>query len=194
METRLKPRTAHILAFAMCAIAITVSPLARADALDDIIKAKVIRVAVPVDYPPFGSVGSDMQPMGLDIDMANLIGRELGVKTELVGVSSANRIPYLQSKKVELVISTLGKTAEREKVIDFSTQYAPFFMGVFGAKNVAITKPDELAGKTVAATRGALEEQELSKVVPASTTIKRFEDNNATVAAYVSGQVTARRT
>ena len=60
---------------------------------------------------------------------------------------------------------------------------------MFGARAVAVTKPDELTGKTVGATRGALEEQELSKLAPASTTIKRYEDNNATVAAYVSGQV-----
>jgi polar amino acid transport system substrate-binding protein len=106
-----------------------------------------------------------------------------------VAVSSANRIPYLQTKKVDLVISTLGKNAEREKVIDFSTAYAPFFQGVFAPKDVKVSGPGDLAGKTVGATRGAMEEQELSKMVPASTTIKRFEDNNATIAAFLAGQV-----
>lgn len=42
-----------------------------ADALDDIVARKTIRVAVPTDYPPFGSVGADMQPRGMDIDIAN---------------------------------------------------------------------------------------------------------------------------
>ena len=46
-------------------------------------------------------------------------------------VTSANRIPYLQTNKVDLVISSLGKNAERETVIDFSNAYAPFFNGVF---------------------------------------------------------------
>ncbi len=172
-------------AVALCAF----TGAASAEALDDILAAKVIRIAVPTDYPPFGSIGTDMQPQGLDIDMARLIGKELGVRTELVAVSSANRIPYLQSKKVDLVISTLGKNPDREKAIDFSAAYAPFFMGVFGVKGAAVTKPEELSGKTVGATRGALEEQELSKIAPSDITIKRYEDNNATVAAYVSGQV-----
>ncbi len=185
----MKPAFASLFALMLGAAAIANASSARAEALDDILAAKVIKIAVPTDYPPFGAIGSDMQPQGLDIDMAKLIGKELGVKTELVAVSSANRIPYLQSKKVDLVISTLGKNPDREKVIDFSAAYAPFFMGVFGARDVAVTKPDELMGKTVGATRGALEEQELSKLAPASTTIKRYEDNNATVAAYVSGQV-----
>lgn len=162
---------------------------AKADALDDIMKAKVIKIAVPQDFAPFGSAGPDLKPQGYDIDMANLIGKELGVKVEIIPVTSANRIPYLQTKKADLVISSLGKNAEREKVIDFSTAYAPFFSGVYGTKAVAVTKIEDLAGKTIGATRGAIEEQEISKMAPSSATIKRYEDNNATISAFISGQV-----
>ncbi len=162
---------------------------AKADALDDIMKAKVIKVAVPQDFAPFGSAGSDLKPQGYDIDMANLIGKELGVKVEIIPVTSANRIPYLQTRKADLVISSLGKNAEREKVIDFSAAYAPFFSGVYGTKAIAVTKMEDLAGKTIGATRGAIEEQEVSKMAPATATIKRYEDNNATISAFISGQV-----
>ena len=162
---------------------------AAADALDDIMKRNVIKIAVPQDFAPFGSAGPDLKPIGYDIDMANLIGRELGVKVELVPVNSANRIPYLQTRKVDLVISSLGKNPDREKVIDFSKAYAPFFQGVFGLKEAKIEKPEDLAGKTVGSTRGAIEEQEITKLAPSSTTIKRYEDNNATIAAFLSGQV-----
>jgi polar amino acid transport system substrate-binding protein len=144
---------------------------------------------VPTDYPPYGFVGTDLQPQGLDIDMARYVAGKLGVKAELVPVTSANRIPYLQTKKADLVISTLGKNPEREKVIDFSVAYAPFFSGVFGTKDIKVASADDLKGKTIGATRGAIEEQELTKLAPADTTIKRFEDNNATIAAFVSGQV-----
>lgn len=70
-------------------------------------------------------MGTDLKPVGYDIDVANLIAKGLGVKAELVPVTSANRIPYLQTKKVDLVISSLGKNPDREKVIDFSVAYAP---------------------------------------------------------------------
>ena len=174
-------------AFAL-ATAVQVTPV-HADALDSIMAAKVIKVAVPQDFAPFGSAGLDLKPQGYDIDMANLIGKALGVKVEIIAVTSANRIPYLQTKKADIVISSLGKNAEREKVIDFSVAYAPFFSGVFGTKDIKVASADELKGKTVGATRGAIEEQELTKLAPADTTIKRFEDNNATIAAFVSGQV-----
>jgi polar amino acid transport system substrate-binding protein len=185
------PRSAA-LAAAFLGITLTATapaPAARADALDDIMKAKVIKIAVPQDFAPFGSAGPDLKPQGYDIDMANLIGRALGVKVDIIPVTSANRIPYLQTKKADLIISSLGKNPEREKVIDFSIAYAPFFSGVYGTKAIAVAKVEDLAGKTVGATRGAIEEQEISKTVPPTATVKRYEDNNATISAFISGQV-----
>ena len=158
-------------------------------ALDEVLARKQINIAIPTDFPPYGFVGTDLKPQGLDIDMAHYIGAKLGVKVELVPVTSANRIPYLQTKKADLVISTLGKNAEREKVIDFTAAYSPFFQAVFAAKSLPVKAWGDLAGKSVGVTRGAIEDMELSKLAPAGTDIKRFEDNNATVSAFVSGQV-----
>jgi polar amino acid transport system substrate-binding protein len=172
------------------ALPLLIAPLAgQADALEDIMKSGTLKVAVPQDFPPFGSVTSDLKPVGYDIDVANLIGKKLGVKVELVAVTSANRIPYLQTKKVDLVISSLGKNPDREKVIDFSEAYAPFFNGVFGTADVKVTKVEDLAGMTVGVTRGAVEDLELTKIAPPTAAIKRYEDNNGTISAFLSGQV-----
>ena len=159
------------------------------DALDNVLKARKITIAIPTDFPPYGMVGTDLKPQGLDIDMANYIAAKLGVAIELTPVTSANRIPYLQTKKADLVISTLGKNPDREKVIDFTAAYSPFFQAVFGAKSLNVKSFADLAGKSISVTRGAIEDQELTKVAPAGADIKRFEDNNATVSAFVSGQV-----
>ncbi|RQW62585.1 transporter substrate-binding domain-containing protein [Vibrio viridaestus] len=162
---------------------------ASANQLDTIKERGVLKVAVPQDFPPFGSVGTDMQPQGYDIDMAKYLAKEMNVKVELVPVTSANRIPYLQTKKVDLVISSMGKNAEREKAIDFSEAYAPFFLGVFGTEDEKVSKPEDLADKTVGVTRGSVEDIELSKLAPKSAEIKRFEDNNATLSSFLSGQM-----
>lgn len=162
---------------------------AQADQLDDIQSRGVLKVAVPQDFPPFGSVGTDLQPQGYDIDMAKYLADELKVKLELVPVTSANRIPYLQTNKVDLVISSMGKNPEREKAIDFTEAYAPFYLGVFGSEDQAVASAADLSGKAVGVTRGSVEDIELSKLVSAETTIKRFEDNNATLSSYLSGQI-----
>jgi polar amino acid transport system substrate-binding protein len=179
----------HLLAASVGLALFGTTGLASAqNALANVESSKLIKIAIPTDFPPYGFVGVDLQPQGLDVDMARYIATKMGVKIELVPVTSANRIPYLQSKKADLVISTLGKNPEREKVIDFTAAYSPFFQGIFAPKSMAIKGLPDLAGKSVAVTRGAIEDQELTKLAPAGTDIKRFEDNNATVSAFVSGQ------
>ncbi|MDM0005691.1 transporter substrate-binding domain-containing protein [Variovorax sp. J22G73] len=158
-------------------------------ALDAITKSKTIKIAVPTDFLPYGSVGTDMTPQGLDVDVARLVAAKLGAKAELLPVTTANRIPYLQTRKADLVISTLGRNPEREKVIDFTVAYSPFFIAVFGPKAMAVKTPAELAGKSISVTRGSVDDAELTKVAPPSTELRRFEDNNATISAFVAGQV-----
>ena len=167
---------------------LAVLPANAQNALDNILKSKEIRIAIPTDFPPYGFVGTDLKPQGLDIDMANYIAGKLGAKVELLPVTTANRIPYLQTKKADLVISTLGKNPEREMVIDFTSAYSPFFIAVFGPKAMAIKVPADIAAKSIAVTRGSVDDAELTKVAPASAEVRRFEDNNSTVSAFVAGQ------
>jgi polar amino acid transport system substrate-binding protein len=163
-------------------------PVQAADALDRIIKAGVVRIAVPGNFPPFGDTGADTKLEGYDIDTAALIADALGVKLDLVPVSSGDRIPYLTGGKVDLVISSLGKDAERAKLIDFSAAYAPFFSAVFGPERTQVSKTEDLAGKTIAVTRDTIEDAELTKLAPVTATIKRYPDNAATEVAYMSSE------
>ncbi|MES2942776.1 MAG: transporter substrate-binding domain-containing protein [Pseudomonadota bacterium] len=157
--------------------------------LDTILKNKKITIGVPPDFAPYGSMGSDFKIQGLDVDVANYIGAKLGVTVDLIPVSSGNRIPYLLSKKASLVIATLGKNPDREKQIDFAAAYSPFFQAVFGPKTLNIKSFTDLSGKTIAVTRGSVEDQELNKVIPPNTDVRRFDDNFKTVAAFNAGQI-----
>jgi len=185
-EVRMKKGLFALLAGGLL---LTSTASALADQLQDIEKRGVIRIAVPQDFPPFGSVGTDLQPQGYDIDMAKYLAKQMKFKLQLVPVTSANRVPYLQTDKVDLVISSLGKNPEREKVIDFSRAYAPFFLGVFGPKDGTLKDAAELSGKSIGVTRGAVEDMVLTSVAPKEAEVKRYEDNNTTLSAYLSGQV-----
>ncbi|WP_338561394.1 transporter substrate-binding domain-containing protein [Erwinia sp. E_sp_B04_7] len=178
-----------LLAMAGAVLMLSQVTHAMADQLQNIEKRGVLRVAVPQDFPPFGSVGTDLQPQGYDIDMAKYLAKQMKLKLQLVPVTSANRVPYLQTDKVDLVISSLGKNPEREKVIAFSRAYAPFFLGVFGPKDVQLKDAAALSGKSIGVTRGAVEDMVLSDVAPKDAQLKRYEDNNTTLSAYLSGQV-----
>ncbi|WP_108261684.1 transporter substrate-binding domain-containing protein [Mangrovicoccus ximenensis] len=184
-------KRSFLAAVLAAATALSAAPMAMADALESIKEAGILRVAVPQDFPPFGSVGTDMKPQGYDIDMARLIATKLNVDLALVPVTSANRIPFLQTGKVDLVISSMGKNPERDAVIDFSDAYAPFYNGVFGPEELEVADASDLSGKTVGVTRGSIEDLELTKIAPDDATLKRYEDNNGTISAFLSGQVDA---
>lgn len=183
----MKRRSTLLACMALLSSLLAFPAVAADDALSKILSRKTIRVAVPTDYPPYGFVGTDMAPKGYDIEMANIIATKLGVKLELIPVTGPNRIAYLQTQKADLTISSLGKTPEREKVIDYSVAYAPFFDAIFGSKEVQAKSFGELTGKTISVTRGSMQDEELQRLAPAAV-VKRFEDNNSTLAAFLSGQ------
>lgn len=162
---------------------------AYADQLQDILDKGTVKIGVPENFPPFGSVGKDFKHEGYDVDVANLVAKDLGVKLELIPITSKQRIPYLSSGKVDLVISSMGANPSRAKSIWFSSAYAPFFSGAFASKDLAISSPGDLAGKTIGVTGGTIEDLELSKVLPKSAKLTRFGDNAATISAYVAKQV-----
>lgn len=162
---------------------------ASADQLNDILKSGEVKIGVPENFPPFGSVGKDFKHEGYDVDVAELVAKDLGVKLKLVPITSKQRIPYLSSGKVDLVISSMGANPTRAKSIWFSSAYAPFFSGAFASKSISISSPADLVGKKIGVTGGTIEDLELSKNLPEGADLKRFGDNAATISAYVSKQV-----
>ncbi|MEM6546596.1 MAG: transporter substrate-binding domain-containing protein [Pseudomonadota bacterium] len=161
---------------------------AKAD-LADILSAGTVKIAVPENFPPFGSLGPEGEHEGYDVDVAELIAEDLGVELEIVPVTSDQRIPFLETDRVDLVISSMGANPQRAKSIWFSSAYAPFFSGAFAASDKAISSTADLAGMKVGLTGGTLEDLELTKTAPDSADIIRFGDNAATLEAFKSGQV-----
>ncbi|NTS33021.1 transporter substrate-binding domain-containing protein [Phyllobacterium sp. BT25] len=160
---------------------------AKADAVDDITKAGVVNIGVFADFPPFSSASADMSLKGYDMDVAQAIADALKVKLNAVAVTGQNRIPYLTEHRVDLLMS-VGYSKEREQVIDFAAAYAPYYIAVIGPKAVEVKDKDGLAGKTIAVNRGTLEDTSLTKAAPASADIKRFDNYNAVIQAFISGQ------
>lgn len=157
--------------------------------LAEILAEGTVKIAIPESFAPFGALGASGEYEGYDVDVAKLIAADLGVELELVPVTSNQRIPFLETDRVDLVIATMGANPERAKSIWFSSAYAPFFSGVFAASDKSIAGVADLAGMSVGLTGGTLEDLELTKIAPETTEIIRFGDNAATRAAFESDQV-----
>jgi polar amino acid transport system substrate-binding protein len=161
---------------------------AQADTLQNVTTAGVLKIGVFQDYPPFGSVGTDMKPRGFDIDFAEVLGKSLGVRVELMPVTGANRIAYLTDHKLDMLMS-VGQTPAREKILDFSVPYAPYYIAVYGPPTLTVKDPAGLAGKRISTAGGTNEDMSLVKVAPPEAVIKRFDDQSGAISAYFAGQV-----
>ena len=166
-----------------------VASVATAQTVEDIKSAGTVKIGMLVDFPPFGIMNTNNQPDGYDADVAKLLGEEWGVKVQIVPVTGPNRIPYLQSNQVDLLVASLGITEERAKSVDFSTPYAGISIGVFGATDIAVAKPEDLSGKSIGVARASTQDTAVTKIAPKDAKIQRFDDDSSAVQALLSGQV-----
>lgn len=164
--------------------------LAWSDTLDTIKQRKKILIAVDIGAPPYGFLDTQAKQAGSDIEAANLLAKDLGVELEIIPVTGPNRVPFLLTKKADLVMASFSITDERKKVIDFSEPYGVVPIVVAGPKAVALKGFSDLAGKNVAVTRGTTSDQELSRGTKevANVTVVRYEDDATTNTAVATGQ------
>jgi polar amino acid transport system substrate-binding protein len=180
-------KTHTLLVIAASALLALGAATARADGLADIQKTGALKVGVFEDFPPFSSVSADMSLKGYDIDVANLLADALKVKVDLVGVTGQNRIPYLTGHRVDVLMS-VGKSAEREKVIAFTQAYAPYYIAVIGPHAMSVAAAADLADKSIGVVRGTLDDTSLTSAAPKTADIRRFDNYNAVIQAFLSGQ------
>src|SRR5882757_3305817 len=160
---------------------------AKADAFEDILKKGVVRIATPLDVPPMGLQNAKREAEGFDIELAGMVAKALGVKLEMQQVTGANRIPFLLTDKVDIVISVMGLTPERAKQIMFTSPYADTHLAVFGPKSANVKSADQVGSLKIAAAKGTTQELALSAMNPKAS-IMRTEDDATAAAAYLSGQ------
>jgi len=160
---------------------------AKADAMADILKKGVVRIAIPLDVPPFGSVNQERKAEGFDLDMAEMVAKALGVKLEVQQVTGANRIPFLLTDKVDIVISVMGLTPERARQVMFTAPYADTNLAVFGPKSANVKAASELGNLRVVAAKGTTQELGLTAMNPRAN-IMRTEDDATAATAYITGQ------
>lgn len=91
--------------------------------LQEIKEDGTINIGVFSDKNPFGYVDENGTYQGYDVYFANRIGEDLGVDVNFVSTEAANRIEYLQTGKVDLILANFTVTDERKEEVDFALPY-----------------------------------------------------------------------
>jgi len=148
-------------------------------------------VGTLVDFPPFGILDRQGKPDGYDSDLARLIAKHMGVTLEIVPVSGPNRIPYLLTNKVDMLVAALGITPERAKQVSFSDPSATVDQVLYARKESKINGIEDLLKFKVGVARASAQDITLTRISPQGTVIQRFEDDPSTLQALLSKQVDA---
>lgn len=126
---------------------------------EEIKESGVIRMAIQPTYPPFESIADDGETLvGLDPDLANAMGDVLGVHVEFVHTSFDAIIPALVANKVDMAMSSIGDTKEREKTVDFATYYWNGTLILVKKGNPEEIVADRACGVRIGVIRGSLQQ------------------------------------
>ena len=111
--------------------------------LDEIKESGTINIGVFSDKNPFGYVDENGEYQGYDVYFARRLGEDLGVKVNFVSTEAANRIEYLQTGKVDLILANFTVTEERAQEVDFALPYMNVALGVISPESNVITTLDD---------------------------------------------------
>jgi polar amino acid transport system substrate-binding protein len=158
---------------------------------EDLINRGTVNVGIIMDSPPYGYLDANQQPLGFDVGVAQLLAKYMGVELNIVPLVGANRIPFLQTGKVDLIVAALGITPERSLQVAYSAPYMLVDNVVFAPKDLKAESVQDLYGKRVAVVRGSAQDTILTRDLEGHAELMRFDENPSLIQAMLTGQVDA---
>lgn len=134
--------TAGVLALSACGSSSKQAGKNNFRTLDEIKKSGTINIGVFSDKHPFGYVDENGEYQGYDIYFGNRLAEDLGVKINYVSTEAANRVEYLETGKVDIILANFTVTPERAEAVDFALPYMNVGLGVISSEKDAVTSLD----------------------------------------------------
>lgn len=163
---------------------------AKARTLEEIKENGTIRIGVFSDKNPFGYVDSNGEVQGYDVYFAKRIAKDLlGSEdaVEFVYVEAANRVEYLQSGKVDIILANFTVTEERAEKVDFALPYMKVALGIVSPDKTLITDVDQLKDKTLIVVKGTTAETYFGENHPEIKLLK-FDEYQEAYDALLDGR------
>lgn len=158
--------------------------------LQEIIKRGTVKIADCLSFAPFGYKDASGNPVGYDVDIANEIAKQLGVKLDLQDTTSVDRIPKLKTNKVDIVICNFTANTTRAKEISFTDPYVVAGELLLVKKGSPIKGVSDLDGKKVAVVKGSTNAEIIKKANPGAQP-QEYDTSADAVTAVKAGQADA---
>ena len=154
----------------------------------EIKRSGTIKVATEGAFPPFNLM-KGKQPTGFEVDLANALAQQLGLKVQWTVQPFDSLLIGLNQDRYDFVIASHGITPERQKAVDFSNPH-------YCTGGAVVTRPGgpltarALAGKSVAVQVGTTYLANVRRV-PGIGEVKTFPKSSDAQAALMAGRVDA---
>jgi glutamate transport system substrate-binding protein len=163
--------------------------------MDQIVQRGKITIGVKYDVPLFGLLDPATNRLdGFDVALGKAIATELGLREnqiEFTEAISANRIPYLQEDRADVIISTMTINAMRKEQIEFSRPYYLAGQSILVQRsNTNINGINDLNGKRVCSAQGSTSEQNIAQMAPQAQLLS-LQTYSACVQSMQDGRVDA---
>ena len=155
--------------------------------LDEIKESGKIVIGLFSDKKPFGYVDENGEYQGYDVYLARRLAADLGVTLEIVSLDAPNRIEYLQSFKVDVVLANFTYTEDRAQQVDFALPYMKVALGVVSPDAALITEPEQLNGRTLIVSKGTTAETFFEANYPEVNLLK-FDSYTEAYIALIDGR------
>ncbi len=117
--------------------------------LDDVKTAGKLVIATSPDFPPFEELQADGTVTGIEIDILNLICKELGVELEIQQMNFDSVLPGVQAGKYDAGVSGISVTPKREKNVAFTNPYCLAAQAIVVLEGSPVTAKADLEGKKI---------------------------------------------
>jgi polar amino acid transport system substrate-binding protein len=173
------------------ASSITIFEVFEASTLNQVIKRNKLIVGMELKFFPFEYVNEKGEPIGFDVELAQLAAKEMGVEIEIKDMEFSGLIPALQSGKVDMIISGMTRTLTRAKAVSFTEPYFVTGLCALLSKQRAanVRSIDELNApeRIIAVKLGTTGDLITGKFFPKAQ-INRFKDETACVREVATGR------
>lgn len=151
--------------------------------LDQIKSDGTLKIGVFSDKSPFGYVDENGEYQGYDIELAKRLGEDLGVDVEFVSTEAANRVEYLKTGKVDIILANFTVTDERAEQVDFADAYMNVALGVVSHKDNVVTDLSQIGDRPFIVISGTTAETYLTENNP-ELTLEKYDTYAAAKTAF----------
>ena len=169
------------------ALGIFTVALAEGRTVEEIQENGQVVIGVFSDKKPFGYVDENGEYQGYDVYLARRLAEDLGVELVLESVDAPNRVEFLTSGKVDIILANFTVTPERAEVVDFALPYMKVALGVVSPDSALITDVEDLNGKTLIVSKGTTAETYFTENYP-DVNLLKFDSYTEAYNALLDGR------